>query len=204
MSASSSSPRRPVLGALVIVAAVLGALYAAGLLAVPPAVPVEQWSYPLAAVPFAAGQVFIGLHHLVLAAGLFAAWRLGLAGTSRFAAVGGISSTVAMALFGVLEIGAGAAGEESATSEIAGLLGGLYGVATIVLAVASILFGVAILRARAWAGATRLTVLVSGIFLIIPMIPAQFGPFPLRMGAIAIWSLLYLGLGFGLRRGRVS
>jgi hypothetical protein len=197
----SASVRRPLLGSLVILVSLLAALFAVALLVVPPAVALEQWSYPLPALPFALGQVFIGIHHLVLAAGLFAVWRIGLAGSSRLASVGGVASSVMMALFGVLEFVAGAAGNESATSEFAGLLGALYGVGTILLAIASIVFGIAILRARVWGGFTRLTVLVTGIFLVVPMMPAQFGPFPLRMGALIIWSLLYLGLGIGLRRG---
>jgi hypothetical protein len=202
MSTPASTPlRRPLLGTLVLVVSVLSALFALVLLLVPPAVAIEQWSYPLPALPFAVGQVFIGIHHLVLAAGLFAAWRIGLAGSSRLAAVGGVAASVMMALFAVIEFVAGAAGNESATSEFAGALGGLYGVGTILLAIASILFGIAIVRARVWPGVTRLTVLVTGIFLVVPMIPAQLGPFPLRMAALIVWSLLYLGLGIGLRRG---
>jgi hypothetical protein len=202
MTASPTS-RRPVLGVLVIAVSVIAAVFALGMLVVAPAVAADVWSYPLAAVPYAIGQTFIGIHHFVLALGLFAAWRIGLAGSSRPAAVGGISSAVIMALFGVLEIVSGTAGNETGTSEFAGTLGGLYGVATILLAIASIVFGIAILRARAWTGFTRLTVLVTGIFLIVPLIPAQFGPLPFRMVALAVWSLLYLGLGIGLRRGAV-
>ncbi len=106
-----------------------------------------------------------------------------------------------MALFGVIEFVSGAAGNETLDSAFAGLLSSLYGVGTIVLAIASILFGIAILRAHAWTGITRLTVLITGIFLIVPLIPAQFGPPVLRLSALIVWSLLYLGLGIGLRRG---
>jgi hypothetical protein len=200
---TSPTSRRPVLGVLVLVVSVLAAVYALAQLVIPPAVAADVWSYPLAALPYAIGQAFIGIHHLVLAVGLFAAWRIGLAGSSRLAAVGGVSSAVTMALFGVLEFVSGSAGRESMTSEFAGILGGLYGAGTILLAITSIVFGIAIVRARAWAGITRLTVLVSGIYLIVVLIPAQFGPLPFRMAALAVWSLVYLGLGIGLRRGAV-
>jgi hypothetical protein len=196
-----TSTRRPVLGVVVIVFSLLAAAFAIVQLVMPPAVGADIWSYPSDPSAFVVGQVFIGIHHLVLALGLFAAWRIGLAGRSMLAAVGGISAALAMALFGVVEFVSGAAANESVTSDFATLLSSLYGVGSIVLAVASIIFGIAILRAHAWTGVTRLTLLVTGIFLIVPLIPAQFGPLWVRYLALAIWSLLYIGLGLGLRRG---
>lgn len=191
---------RPV-GTLVIVFAILAAVFALAIGVIPPAVTPDVWSYPTTALPFTLGQVLIGIHHLVMAAGLFVAWRIGLAGTSRLAAVGAISSTIVMALFAVLEVGSSAIADSRLGSAATDTVGALYGVLTFVLAVASIVYGIAIIRARAWSGITRLTVLVTGIYLIVPLIPAQFGPFLLRAIALAIWSLLYIGLGVGLRRG---
>jgi len=201
MSATTSTIRRPILGVLVVVVAVLAAIFSLALLVIPPAVSTDTWSYPLAAVPYAAGQLFIGIHHLVLAAGLYAAWRSGLAGTSRLATIGGISSSVTMALFAVIEFVSGAAANEVGATAFVGLLGALYGAGSILLAITSIVFGVAILRAHTWSGLSRFTVLVTGIFLIVPLIPAQFDPLFLGRIALAVWSLLYIGLGIGLRRG---
>lgn len=192
------------LGSAVIAVAVLAAVFALALLAVPPAVTRDVWSYPLAAMPFTIGQVFIALHHLVLAAGLLTVWRIGLAGSSRFAAFAAISSTVVMVFFGVLEVVAATAADEVGATELVGLIGGLYGGLTVLLAITSILFGVAIIRAGVWTGLTRFTILVTGIYLIVPMIPAQFDPLFFGRIALAIWSLLYIGLGIGLRRGRAS
>jgi hypothetical protein len=192
---------RPLIGAVVIAISVLAAAWAVLTAVIPPAVEPDVWSYPFATAPFIAGQVFIAVHHLVLAAGLLVAWRIGLAGSSRFAAVTGILATAAMVLFAAVElVGAGAAGEVGSTP-LVDIVGSLYGAATIVLAVTSILFGVAIVRARAWSGLTRFTVLVTGIYLLVPLVPAQFGPFLVRMIALLVWTLLYIGLGVGLRRG---
>jgi hypothetical protein len=189
------------LGTLVIVFAILAAVFALVIAVVPPAVAPEVWSYPTAALPFTLGQILIGIHHLVMAAGLFAAWRIGLAGRLRLAAVGAMSSTIAMVLFAVLEFGSAAIADSELGSAATDTVGSLYGVLTVVLAAASIVYGIAIIRAHAWAGFTRLTVLVTGIYLIFPLIPAQFGPFLWRSVALIVWSLLYIGLGIGLRRG---
>lgn len=189
------------LGLLVIVFAILAAAIALVQAVIPPSVSPEVWSYPTTAVPFTIGQILIGLHHLVMAAGLFVAWRIGLAGTARLAAVGAVSAAIAMALFGLLEFGSSLiAGEELGSSAVETVTT-LYGVLSIVLAVASIVYGIAIVRAKAWTGLTRLTVLVTGIYLLVPLIPAQFGPYLVRAVALAVWSLLYIGLGVGLRRG---
>ncbi|MEO8528479.1 MAG: hypothetical protein ABI435_05325 [Pseudolysinimonas sp.] len=200
-AAHPSVSRRPVLGALVIIVAVLAAAFAVLLLVVPPAVAPDVWSYPLTAAPFIAGQVLVAVNHLVLAAGLFAAWRVGLAGHSRLAAIGGISSTVAMTLFGILELVAAGAANDVGDTGFVEILDDLYGAATVLLALCSIVFGIAILRGHAWRGFTRVTVLVTGIYLVVPMIPAQFGPQFFGLIALVGWSLLYIGLGIGLRRG---
>jgi len=200
----SPSPRRPALGAVVIAVSVLGALFAGALLVVPPAVEPQVWSYPLSTAPYVAGQVFVALHHLVLAAGLFVAWRIGLAGRTRLAAIGGVSSSIAMALFAGIELLSAGAADQVGSTELVSLLGSLYGGGTAVLAITSIIFGIAILRAHAWTGLTRVTVLVSGIYLFVPMIPAQFDPLFWGRVAVGVWSLLYIGLGIGLRRGAAT
>lgn len=189
------------LGLLVIVFAVLAAVFALVLALVPPAVAPDIWSYPTTAVPFTLGQILVGMHHLVMAAGLFVAWRIGLAGRSLLAAAGAISATIAMVLFAVLEFGAATIADHRLGSAATDTVSTLYGVLTIVLAAACIVYGIAILRARQWTGITRFTVLITGIYLIVPLIPAQFGPFLWRSIALIVWSLLYIGLGIGLRRG---
>jgi len=201
MTSVSSPTRSRAIGILVIVFAVLAAVFALVIAVIPPAVSPDVWSYPTTALPFTLGQILIGIHHLVMAAGLFAAWRIGLAGRSRLAAVGAVSATAAMVLFAILEVGSSVIADSRLGSDAAATVGGLYGGLTIVLAAASIVYGVAIVRARQWTGITRFTVLVTGIYLVLPLIPAQFGPFLLRSIALIIWSLLYIGLGLGLRRG---
>src|SRR4051812_8201160 len=108
MTSAAQSLRSRPLGVLVIAFAILAAIYALAVALVPPAVSSDLWSYPTAALPFILGQILVGIHHLVMAAGLFVAWRIGLAGRTRLAAVGAVSSSVAMTLFAVLEFGASA------------------------------------------------------------------------------------------------
>jgi hypothetical protein len=200
MTETPVTTRSATTGTLVILFAVLAALFAVALLVIPPAVPRDVWSYPLATTPFVIGQVFIGIHHLVLAIGLLTVWRTGLAGRSRLATVGAVSSVSVMIAFAVVEVVAAGAADNVGPTAFVGVLGGLYGVLTVLLAVASILFGVAILRARNWTGITRWTVLITGIYLLVPMVPAQLDPLFWGRLALALWSLLYVGLGIALRR----
>ena len=61
-----------------------------------------------------------------------------------------------------------------------------------------ILAGIAVRRRGRWTGWRGLVVLVAGIFVIVPMMPALMGPFLLARLAITVWMLLFTALGHAL------
>jgi hypothetical protein len=58
--------------------------------------------------------------------------------------------------------------------------------------------GIAVRRRGRWAGWRGLVVLVTGIFVFVPMTPALMGPFVLARLAITVWMLLFAALGYAL------
>ena len=71
------------------------------------------------------------------------------------------------------------------------LLDGLYGVSSVLIGIGITLAGVAVLRARRWTGWRRALVLVTGVWVFVPMTPALLGPFVLARLAITGWMLLF-------------
>ncbi|MEJ2890683.1 hypothetical protein [Actinomycetospora aeridis] len=73
----------------------------------------------------------------------------------------------------------------------------LYQVAPIVSGVGMVVLGIAVLRARVWAGGTRVLPLLVGLWMLVIVIPAVIvtgGPPAFAAAlALAIWDLLWLG-----------
>jgi cell division protein FtsW (lipid II flippase) len=111
-----------------------------------------------------------------------------------------------MALLAVQELVAISAARESLTSDRAQLVNALYSVPVLLLAVALITAGVVALRAprSAWEDARwlPLLVLVTGVYVLVPLTPALAGPFVAGRLGIGGWMLLFAVLGYGLTRLR--
>jgi hypothetical protein len=182
------------------VAGVLGAASAIFLAYIPSELPEERFSYPLDTGGFTAIQVFFFVHHLALAGGLWAVWRSGAAGHGRHATIGGAGSVVTMGLLAVQELVAISAASASYPSTLADTVGGVYGGVSLLNGVVLILFGVAVLRAGRWTGWSRWLPLILGVYVIVPLTPAIFGPFVLARLTIGLWMLLFAALGWALRR----
>ena len=183
-----------------IVAGLFGPVSAVFLSVVPPAVPAERFSYPLDAGGHTAIQIVFFVYHLALAWGLWAVWRSGAAGHSRLATIGGVGSVVSMVLLACQELVAISAATAVYPSTTADTVGGVYGVISILNGLALILLGVAVLRARRWSGWARWLPLVLGVYVIVPLTPAIFGPFVLARLTIGVWVLLFAALGWALSR----
>lgn len=61
-----------------------------------------------------------------------------------------------------------------------------------------IVAGIAVRRRGRWTGWRGVVVLVAGIFVFVPMMPALMGPFVLARLAITFWMLLFAALGYAL------
>lgn len=107
---------------------------------------------------------------------------------------------VSMTLLAVQELVAITAAGAPYPSEQTGIVESVYGILSLLNGAALIIFGLAVIRARRWTGWRRLTVIGLGIYIIVPLAPAIFGPFVLARLAIAGWMLLFALLGWALLR----
>ena len=183
-----------------LIAGILGAAAAIFLIVVPAAVPETVFGYP----PTPAGHLFvqtvIGVQHLLAAVALWALWRSGLAGPTRFAAVSGCVAAGIFALFGVWEFIVGAFGNEPDPSPTTDLLDSGYATFSILVAVSLVIFGIAVVRARALGGVSRWGVIVFGIFLIVPGIPLLSLGFLAGRVVIGAWLLILIWIGWAMLR----
>lgn len=185
-------------GVVCMVAGLLGAVSGVFLAVYPGQVSEDMVSYPLTAAGFTVIQIWFFVQHLGLLAGIVALpptdtmergpkarWGIGLA-------------TWGMALLAVTELIAITARNSTYPGDGTGLLDALYGVSSLAVGVGLILAGIAVRRGGRWTGWRELVVLVTGIFVFVPMMPALMGPFVLARLAITVWMLLFAALGYAL------
>ena len=183
-----------------LLAGVLGAVAAVFLIFVPPAVPETVLSYPLTAEGHLIAQLAFGVHHLVAAFALWALWRGGLAGPTRFATVTAIAATAAFALFGLWEVVVGAFGNAPYPSPTTDAIEGVYGTLSLLVAVSLAVLGIAVGRAGVLGPVGRWIVLIFGVFLIVPGLPMLFAGFVAGRVAIGAWLLILAWLGVAMLR----
>ena len=164
-------------GWALVLAALTGAAAGVFLAFVPAAVADDRFSFPLTPGGFTAIQVFFFVHHLAIAWGLLAVWPAGYQGRGWLAVVGAVGAVGSMALLAVQELVAISVANAAYPSPETGTVESVYGVLSMLIGVALIVFGIAAARARRWSGWQRWVVLVLGIFVIVPLTPAIFGPF---------------------------
>lgn len=173
---------------------------AVGLLtfAYPPAIADTHWGHPFPQGVHVAVAVVLLVAHALTAHGFVGLARLPggrvVTGSMLAAAVGfgvvavceGISAT----LWGTSMVAAAAANLESG-----------YGVGSMLLAVASVVGGVVIVRRRLLPGIGRWSVLLSGLFMILVVTPALFtGRGDPAYLALTGWSLFFIWIGIALAR----
>ncbi|MDQ0822467.1 hypothetical protein QFZ79_000205 [Arthrobacter sp. V4I6] len=187
-------------GLLCFWTAVLGAASGVLLAFVEPAVPENQWSYPLNVTAFTAIQVWFAVQHLGLLLGLLALRWTGAVGQSTLGRIGHFVAVAAMLGFAATELAAISAAHDTTDSARVGALGAAYGVFSIVLGAALVLEGIAVVRAGAWQGWRRWIPLALGVWVFVPMLPALALSFIGARFAIAGWMLLFAALGWALVR----
>lgn len=180
------------------VVSLLGAASGIYLAFVEPMVDQGQWSYPLDAGGFSVIQTFFFLQHLGLVLGLVALWLSGAVGQSRLGRYGHYGAVAGMAGLTLTELAAISAASDSTDSSRVGVLGGMYGVTTILIGVALVLEGIAVIRAKVWKGWKRWVPLTLGAWVFVPMLPALALSFTGARFAIAGWMLLFAALGWAL------
>jgi hypothetical protein len=185
-------------GAVCLAAGVLGAVSGIFLAVYPAQVSEEMFSYPLTAGGFTVIQIWFFVQHLGLLAGIAALPRAAVMAQGRSARWGTGLAVWGMALLAVTELIAIAARNSTYPGDVTGVLDVLYGVSSVATGVGLILAGVAVRRRGRWTGWRGVVVLVAGVFVFVPMMPALMGPFVLARLAITVWMLLFAALGYAL------
>ena len=194
----------PGLGMLCMISGVLGAASAVVLLATPPMVSPDRYSYPFDATWYTVAQAFFGLQHLGILCGIAGLVLLTWNQRSLLARVGLITASVGLIGLTACELFAITAANASALGPEATAVNNLYGIPMIIIGVGLVLGGIGVARMPILSGWSRWITLVLGVYVFAVLFPAVFGPFVLGRLAIGIWMLLFGALGYTMWRGRMG
>lgn len=186
---------------LCLAAGILGFGSGALLALMDPAVTEDRFSYPLDAGGFAAIQVWFTIQHLGLVAGLIVLARAKVLPDTPSARWGWVAAVAGMLGLALTEVIAIAAADAAVDSDIANVLGGLYGLTCTATGVGLVLAGTSIWRHATWTGWRQGVVLALGVWVFVPMFPALVvTPTDGARWAIGGWMLLFAALGGALLR----
>lgn len=165
---------------------------------VQPAVDRNQWSYPLDATGYTLLQTWWVIQYLGVTLGLAALQRTGAVGSGNLGKFGHYGAVTGMIGIAATELAAISAANDTTTTTRAGILVSMYGVFTIVIAIALTLEGVAVLWTAKWQGWKRRLPLVLGLWVLVPMLPSLSLSAYWATFVIAGWMLLFAALGWAL------
>ena len=188
-------------GAVCLASGILGAVSGVFLAVYPAQVSEDMFSYPLTAGGFTVIQVWFFVQHVGLIAGIAALAHAQTMTPGRSARWGTWLAISGMGLLAVTELIAIGARNSTYPGDGTGLLDVLYGVSSVATGLGLILAGIAVRRRGRWTGWRGLVVLVAGVFVFVPMVPALMGPFVFARIAITVWMLLFAALGYALWKG---
>lgn len=183
-------------GRTLVVGSLVGAVCAVGIIAWPDEVSSTRYSYPFGPMAFVVSQLVFAAQHLALTAGLLGLGVLVRPSATRALRTGVVLAVLAMAALGVIELLAIAAVGWDEGSPGASVLDSGYGVASLLLGVGLVIAGVSLARGRQLPGRLgRWIVLVCGVYVFLPLLPALFAPMVVGRVAIGVWQLLFAAIG---------
>ena len=160
-----------------------------------------MWTYPQrVGGEFATTQSLFAITHVGMILGLVALRWCGAVPPSRLGRVGLLVAVSGMVVLTINELLAIIPAGQATDSSSAETVGGIYGLATIVIGLGMIAAGIAAVRGGVWSGWERWLPLVLGIWLFVPTIPAMFIEGDVARVALAGWALLFALLGWVLWR----
>ena len=168
--------------------------------AISPAVGDDQWSYPLTPTGFTWIQVWFAVQHAGLVLGLLAVWSAGVVGRSGLGRSGHVLAVGGMVGLTLTELAAIVARHDDMDTTRVAVLGAVYGVVSVAAGIGLVLEGVAAMREGVWEGWQRWLLLVTGVWVFVPMMPALAMSFFGARLAITGWMLLFAALGWALVR----
>lgn len=192
----AGSDRQRMLGRMAIASGVIGALVGIVTLAYPAAVSDETWSYPFPFGVAAVVSVVLAVDHALTGAGYQGVRLADAHGGSRAADVAVRVAMVGFALLVVAELASGLIGRRSDESTAAGVVGGLFGLASLLVALGSVVAAVISARSGASEPVARWSLLAAGLILLLVVTPAQIADsFEAATIALTVWSLAFIPLG---------
>ena len=155
----------------------------------------ELFRYPWTSDAFVVTSVVWAVAFGFAVAGLAGLRASGVAGPTRAARNGLTAALVGTALFVVAELASIPVREQQASDGGAGLVGALFGLATVLTGAGLTVAGVAAVRARRWEGWRRFTPLAYGVWMLVMLgvVWTKAGP-----SGIAVFGILQLALGVAL------
>jgi hypothetical protein len=158
-------------------------------------VPKDQWSYPWWSGASISFWLVAALAHALIVVGVIGLRRSGAAGTTRAARLG-----LAAALGGTGLVVAGhlvsiPIRNQTIHDTWPQVVGGVFGIGTMLVAIGLLLAGRATLRQRNWDDWRRFTPLAAGVWAAA-LIPLQLTP--VLPSALAIYALLFVAIGVAL------
>ena len=184
-----------------LIGSLIGAASAVAIIVWPAQVAPTQYSYPFNAASFTAVQAFFSVRHLAETAGVVGLIALVWRAAGPLLRIGLVLSLLGTLLFVGMEAVAISAAHAAADSTIATAVNSAYSAPTLVFGVGLVLSGIGLGRMRALPGAvSRWLVLVCGIYVFVPLLPALFATEVVGRVAIGVWLLLMAGAARGILR----
>ena len=159
----------------------------------------DRWSYPWEGSAYVVVSLLYVVFHLLLAVGLVAFRRSGVAGTSRSARPGiaiAITGTLALAAAEIIGLPIGDALVDDTSAQV---VGAVFGLGVLLSAVGFVMAGTGTLRASVWKDWRRYTPLVVGIWssilLVLPLAVSTALP-----GGVAVYGACLLAMAVALHR----
>jgi hypothetical protein len=188
------------LGRITVVAGVAGAVSALVIVLWPDQVTDRHYSYPFSAEWYVAAQVFFAVQHLGLLAGIAGLTCLAWSRSSRTTRTGLALTTAGLVGLTACELFAITAAHALVDTARADAVDNAYSVPMIVIGAGMMVAGTGLALRPVLTGAGRWWLLALGVYLLVVMFPAVFGPMVAGRIAIGVWMLMFAGLGLSLVR----
>jgi len=155
----------------------------------------KLWSYPWSSGAFVpVSLLYLALHVLVFV-GLLGWRRSGMAGPGRAAAVGTTLVLVGTALLFIGELASIPIRAKHVADTVPSIVGGVFGMGTLLSAVGLLVAGKATFEARLWHGWRRLTPLIAGAWTLVLVVLA---PTHALATGVGIYGVCLLAIGIAL------
>ena len=158
-------------------------------------VPKDQWSYPWWSGASVSFWLVAALAHALIAVGIVGLMLSGVAGSTRTGRFGLMAALAGAVLIVVGHLVSSPIRDQTTHDTWPQIVGAVFGVGTVLVAIGLLLAGWATLRERKWNDWRRFTLFAAGAWTAA-LIPLQFTP--VAPSGLAIYALFFLAIGIAL------